>query len=322
MTDVANTQPGLDAASRAADEAALRELLAWASGFVGPCTVLGGDVRVTGRSTVLTLRAGAERVFVKTHVDRANFENEAFATAQWAPAFGPRAPRLLAIHEAEPLALLLSAVPGVTMEDAALSPQQQRAAWREAGRALAALHALPPGRFFGPCRLDGSPASASPCTDAVAYVLADLDAWTGGPRATLFSADEWRVIEAARAQVGCYTGEPPIACHRDYDPYNWLVDLEHDGAWTGVIDFEFARWDVRVAEFSRYPDWEWQTRPDLLEALFEGYGRGLTPREEQQLLVAHVQYAAAAVSWGIEHGFTGFASEGHRALAWLQERLQ
>ena len=81
-----------------------------------------------------------------------------------------------------------------------------------------------------------------------------------------------------------FAGERPVPCHRDYGPANWLVT--DDGVWAGVIDFEFAYWDVRVADFSRYPDWEWIHRPNLLDAFFDGYGRRLTPKEEQQRLRA------------------------------------
>jgi hypothetical protein len=74
---------------------------------------------------------------------------------------------------------------------------------------------------------------------------------------------------------------------------------------------------VRVTEFSRYPDWEWIHRPDLVEALLEGYGRSLTPTEEQQCLVARAQYALGAITWGMEEAYYGFVAEGRQALKHL-----
>ena len=103
-----------------------------------------------------------------------------------------------------------------------------------------------------------------------------------------------------------------MPCHRDYGPDNWLVTQE--GRWGGVVDFEFAHWDVRVADFSRYPNWEWIERPELLDAFFEGYGRFLTPKEEQQCLVARTQYALGAVIWGRANAYHGFEAEGRRAI--------
>ncbi len=40
---------------------------------------------------------------------------------------------------------------------------------------------------------------------------------------------------------------------------NWLISPGGVGA--GVIDFEFAYWDVRAADFTRYPEWSWIERP-------------------------------------------------------------
>ncbi len=55
-------------------------------------------------------------------------------------------------------------------------------------------------------------------------------------------------------------------------------------------------------------------RPDLLDALFEGYGRTLTPREKEQQFVAHVLYALGAITWGMEASYFGFVEEGRTAL--------
>ena len=115
-------------------------------------------------------------------------------------------------------------------------------------------------------------------------------------------------------------GERPVPCHRDYCAANWLVS--EAGIWTGVIDFEFAYWDVRVADFSRDPDWAWIRRPDLFNAFFEGYGRALTPSESQQLLVAHAEYALGAILWGRDNAFYGFEREGRESLAHLATLLR
>lgn len=319
-----------DADARPADtppDEDLRCLLAWAEAVVGPCRLATGDERSHGRSTVLRLTTAAgEGVYLKRHAERANWANEVHATERWAPAFGGRAPLLLAARDVAPLALLISEAPGTLMRDANLTPAQQLAAWRAAGQALAALHALPVAPQFGFCGRDGAPADPAALTDAVAFVRADLDDWAGGERLARFDDAERRTLAAAHELAAAFSGEAPVACHRDYNPYNWLVAPVSGaavsggavgGAWSGVIDFEFARRDVRLAEFARYPDWEWEQRPELPLALLEGYGRSLGPREQAQLWVARAQYAVAAVTWGAEHAFHGFEAEGHASLACL-----
>jgi hypothetical protein len=81
-----------------------------------------------------------------------------------------------------------------------------------------------------------------------------------------------------------------------------------------VIDFEFSGWDVRAADFSRHPGWDWLDAPARLEAFCEGYGLQFNPEEEARQRVARVQYALGAVVWGMENSYFGFAAEGRRAL--------
>jgi aminoglycoside phosphotransferase (APT) family kinase protein len=164
--------------------------------------------------------------------------------------------------------------------------------------------------------------TGQPCVrHATEYVSTQLEshidrALHGG----YIDGDELATLHAACERIPAFKGQPPVPCHRDYCAANWLVD-EH-GTWAGVIDFEFAYWDVRVTDFSRDPDWAWVLRPDLADAFLEGYGRPLTPAEEQQLLVARASYALGAVLWGRDHAFYGFAREGHAALAYLAPVLK
>jgi len=132
------------------------------------------------------------------------------------------------------------------------------------------------------------------------------------------STDELAVVDAALELVPAFEGEPPVPCHRDYYPANWIVG--NDGTWAGVIDFEFSQWDVRAADFTRYPDWDWVDRPDLVAAFFEGYG-ALTPAQEHQRSVCLVRYALVAIVWGEDSGYHGFAKEGHTALKHLAKVL-
>jgi aminoglycoside phosphotransferase len=249
------------------------------------------------------------------------WQNEVHAYERWARAFGERAPRLLAVRSIEPLALVTSELPGRIVEGLSLAPDQQRAVWRAAGAALVGLHELEVGDGFGPSERDGSCAEDAPPRDAQTYVGDSLrHAVARADRGGYVSASELATVEAALALVPAFEGEPAVPCHRDYCAANWLVSAA--GIWSGVIDFEFAHWDVRVTDFARDPDWTWLVRPDLTDAFREGYGRALTPAEEQQLLVRRAHYALEAVLWGRDNAYYGFEREGHDALAHLASLLR
>jgi aminoglycoside phosphotransferase (APT) family kinase protein len=301
------------------DDETHSEILAWSQSILGACQVVSGDARFHGRTTVSKLRARSGHAYLKIYEDRATWEPEVHGYEQWSPAFGNRTPALLGVYDADPFAVLTSDLGGKNLEDAALPASQQPTVWRAAGRALTALHDHAAGEFFGVAKRDGSPAGPV-VTDAVEYIGAEFADLTAKAAAEgWLTVAERAVVERARALIPAFEGEPPTPCHRDYCPVNWIVDAQ--GEWIGVIDYEFARWDVRVTEFSRYPDWDWMLRPDLTDALLEGYSRPFTTVEQDQLLVARAKYALGAIVWGHENEFFGFEQEGRDALVFLSDLL-
>ena len=291
---------------------AVDPLMAWCTSIVGPFEIVSGKQRPDGRSSISRLQTSAGHCYLKVHEQQEVWEREVHGYEQWAPAFGDFAPRLLGVRDEGPLALLIDELPGKVLQEMDLPVDQERAAWRRAGQMLAGLHGFATNEYFGPCRRDGSPQGLA-ISDAVDYMRGTLEREIAkAVGAGYLDNEELAVARTALLLTPVFVGERPVACHRDYCPYNWLISEQ--GTWAGVIDFEFAHWDVRVADFSRYPDWEWMDRPDLLDALFEGYGRTLTPREKEQQFVAHVLYALGAITWGMEASYFGFVEEGRTAL--------
>lgn len=301
--------------------AEISEVLTWCRSIFGSINQIADHSRVHGghESSTCRLHTPMGYCFLKIHHSQLHWHNEVHAYERWASAFGHLAPRLLAVREEEPLALVVSEIPGRSMEEIYLHPHQERIIWREAGAALVVFHDLGPGEFFGPCFRDGTPVMAYPQT-AEEYVSSRFKramerAIDGG----YINDIELSTVQAACDLVPSFEGEYPLPCHRDFCAANWLISSE--ATLVGVIDFEFAHWDVRVADFSRDPDWSWIRRPDLVEAFFEGYGRSLTPKEKQQVLLARAEYALEAILWGRDHCFNVFEQEGREALSHLATLL-
>lgn len=292
------------------------EVLDWCASVLGPVELVSDNSKAHGdyRSSTLRLHAPVGFCYLKVHQNSAAWQNEVHAYERWAGSFGDFSPRLLAVRDEAPLALILSELPGQILEKIHLSPTQERAVWQAAGAALVALHELGPGECFGPCTRDGTCAESNP-QNAVEYISTRFQRQIErAVQAGSVDDVELTTLRAAFDLIPSFEGERPRPCHRDYCAANWLIDEQ--GSWAGVIDFEFAHWDVRVADFSRDPNWSWIRRPDLVEAFFEGYGRPLTPIE-QQLLVAHAEYALSAILWGHDNAYYGFEQEGRVSLAHL-----
>ncbi len=297
------------------------EVLNWCAAELGPVEVVQDATKEHAglRNAAHRLHIPSGYCYLKIHPNRPDWENEVHAYEQWAPAFGNFAPRLLAVRSEVPLALVISELAGNILEEIQLDPARTQAIWRAAGQALAGLHALGEGEYFGPSRRDGSPAG-TPVSDARQYMRALLEEQMerGLKNGTLSDA-ELAVGRRACELTPAFEGEKPVPCHGDYCPANWLVDSS--GAWSGAIDFERAEWNVRVVDFTRYPNWDWIAQPDMAEAFFEGYGHIFTPREEQQRLAGHVLYSLSAIVWGMENAYFGFAADGRQAIKYLAKQL-
>lgn len=296
-------------------------LFAWCTSVIGPFTWVADTTREHPgkRALVQRLQTSSGVAYLKIHQDPMHWSSEVHAYEQWTCAFGGFAPRLFAVHDLPPLALLISEIAGNPMQQAGLTNAQQRVVWRSAGEALCAFHHGAQGTYFGPCQRDGTPVDA-PIADAQTYLVREMDDWIErGLRVGCLGDAELGMLRAAGGLLPAFVDERPVPCHRDYCPANWLVDVS--GAWAGVIDFEFSYWDVRAADFARTPDWEWLHQPDLFEAFMEGYGRNFSAAERIQQDFARVMYALGAMVWGAENEYRGFAEEGrqalhHKALFW------
>ena len=235
----------------------MEKALDWCQSVLGPIEVMSDHSKIHGghESSTCRLQTPVGFCYLKIHESEAHWHNEVHAYERWANAFGSFAPNLLAARDERPLAIAVAELPGQVLENIQLSPSHERSVWRTAGAALIALHELETGTCFGPCLRDGSFVKER-TQNAVEYISKKFKSQINqGIQGGYINDDELAVLQAAYDLIPAFNGERPCPCHRDYCAANLLVS--RDGTWAGVIDFEFAYWDVRVADFSRDPDWAW-----------------------------------------------------------------
>lgn len=236
--------------------------------------------RWLGQLACQAVRPGVWRLahpaaYLKQHRQQRKFVQERDAYLHWAPRLS-QLPTLLAYCNGLK-ALLLSALPG--------EPSAAPAAFYQAGRWLAALHALPYD--------DRDPL---PLELALKQRLA---AWRR--RAPLVvPAELWARLTAcgdeALAALGTLRRVP---CHRDYTPHNWLVDRAAQRFY--VIDFEHARADYWLWDVARLASEGWLLDGRRAEAFWAGYGCRLSAAENQLLAALSAQLALAAIGWAEAH---------------------
>ncbi|MFJ8637395.1 hypothetical protein [Streptomyces sp. NPDC093568] len=84
------------------------------------------------------------------------------------------------------------------------------------------------------------------------------------------------------------------------------------------MDLERARPHAAVADVVLLACGPWVGRPDLEQAFWDGYGRGLTGEEERALRCLSALDAASAISWGVPNGDHEIVERGRATLARLE----
>lgn len=199
-----------------------------------------------------------KRWYIKVLPDRERFRSELTAYLRWTPQLEGRAPTLRG-YDAELGALAISAAPG----ELAMSTANDPLVFWDAGRVLRHLHS----------------ADALASANVGERKVAELDRLVWQAALIL----DWHTLERARAivrELEALGEQSQVPCHHDYSPRNWLV---HKGT-VHVIDFEWASFDVWVADLVRlHFGWWWRDQEELEEAFHDGYGRW--PTEEDHALL-------------------------------------
>lgn len=209
----------------------------------------------SGHAGTRVLRAHSAthgEVIVKLHRDRQRHDQEVRAYRECVPHLGDRAPRLVAVS-GDPPGIIITTVPGARVSDWRLTPEQERDAFRQAGRLLAELHS-----------------AAAPREDPT-WVgwLADRGRYWLDRANHLLSASERAAADQHLAALERLPATTLVPCHLDFMPYNLVRD---DDGTVRVIDFEHARYDLAARDLVRMATRIWSGRPDSAEAFLSEYG--------------------------------------------------
>jgi 8-oxo-dGTP pyrophosphatase MutT (NUDIX family) len=234
--------------------------------------------------------------YVKIHQNDHFHQREVGALRTWVPSLGEAAPRLVAA-DAQRRAVVLTTVGGRSLHGATYAPEQQRRIFHRIGQLAAAIHTSAPPR----------PAAGS-------LPLGKLERHLDSARAHLAPGDDEFIRTTAEKAAGLPALEA-VPTHGDFQLRNLRWDDAADACY--VIDFERSEEGPAIRDFVRLSD-AWHGRPDLRQAVMDGYGRPFTPEEEVQLAVLSVLDAVSGISYGPAHGDPELVERGLRTLARLR----
>lgn len=265
-------------------------------------TVIAEHFRPDGlRASVWEIEGpDGSRWFAKQHAGPKLHRREVEAYQRWVGVLGPdRAPALIA-SDAEARTLLVTAVPGGSLDRLRLPTEQEREAYRQAGLLLARLHAADTGQ---------------PPSDAVEEDWDEALATLLDGAARYVTADDIALLRSLAQQAPAVLAQ--VVAHGDYMPKNWMWE-EHEQRLR-IIDFERTQLEAATRrDLSRLHYRILHHRPDLAAAFYSGYGRPLSPDELHAGRAYAVLDALDSVCWGVAHRDIGLVDEAHAMVTNLR----
>jgi Ser/Thr protein kinase RdoA (MazF antagonist) len=235
--------------------------------------------------------------YLKRHSSGRFHAREVAALRSWAPALGARRAPQLAAADPEILVMVVTAVPGEPVLGLQLSAWEEQQVHWQAGRLLGLLHEsrLAPG-----------------AGEDVSRLISRVDGHLDQAGGLLTPAQRAMVRECASRLAWLGQRVPAVASHGDFQPRNWLWDTAT--GQLGIIDWERAEPAAAIRDLVRLEYGPWDGRPDLREDFFAGYGRTLTPEENETLFCYATLDALSGLRWGLANGDEAVVSRAWRTF--------
>ncbi|MET9532485.1 MULTISPECIES: aminoglycoside phosphotransferase family protein [unclassified Streptomyces] len=272
-------------------------LARWVESVLGPIQVVRDASHARTDSQVWEVTSRAGRHFVKVAPRPVLYTRETRAYRESVPRLGHANAPVMKDSSAELLALVLTAVDGNPL-GGDTAPAGRRVAHQQAGRLLRLFHDALPNH-------QAQAKTANTIEDTVTGLEKHIAA--AGSHLSTAEADMLRSIVSTLPTLGPL---PAGLLHGDF----WERNLLWNGRRCALIDYERSTPGPLVADFVKLATAAWPGHPHLNTALFTGYGRQLSPVEQQALTAFAAADAAGALAYGPRHGDTHVTARGRRTV--------
>lgn len=287
----------------------LEPLRKFVSGSLGRSVDIADYSRSYGRKSIVwRIRASDNReYYLKRHEHRSHYLAEVRALTEWIPYLPDEpwwsVPSVLAASD-ELGAVIITALPGLILEEAPVEPATGAKLLELAGRFAKSLHS-------SGVDLSSESKSQTYTGETLDRYLSDAEPHIDG--ATMKWVDS--IVRSSDAWVGLAI----VPVHCDFSPRNWIASKGIEPL--GVIDWERSRSGYYVEDFQRMIQDHWTRDPRLKDAFFAGYGREPSELEWRQANQVVLINAVGGIPWSISHGDLDFERHNRAVIESLKSVL-
>jgi pyruvate, water dikinase len=277
-------RPGQATGWQAADDYLPAHAAGYTRRIVGPFHLVATRSWRYHGGEVWEISADATKYIVKRHNDSRHWRQEVAGYRRAAALTPGRVPSLIGADE-DLTIVITTLLPGTGLDRAALGPDEERDAYRQAGTLLRSLHGA---------------ASSGSDAGIPGRLTAKAHAALARARQSLTST-ETAVITSQMGRMEQIAARlPTVATHGDFQPRNLLWD---PGARVlGVIDFEKSALAPAARDIASITAAIPQGRDDLLAAFYEGLGREPDGGELSAVAAFTILTVLSDYAWAQENG--------------------
>lgn len=277
-------RPGQDTGWQAADDYLPAPAADYTRRIVGPFDLVATRAWRYHGGEVWEVSASETRYIVKRHSNSRHWRQEV-AGYQRAAALTPgRVPRLIGADE-DLTVIITTLLPGTGLDRAALGPDEEREAYRQAGTLLRSLHGA---------------ASPGPDAEIPGRLIAKAHAALARARQSLTSTETAVITSQIACMEQIAARLPTVATHGDFQPRNLLWDPA--ARVLGVIDFEKSALAPAARDIASITAAIPHDQDDLLAAFYKGLGREPDGGELAAVTAFTVLTVLTDYAWGQENG--------------------
>ena len=289
------------------------------STIVGSFDIIDDHRADNERTGVISINVNNQKFFVKIHKNLWHWHPEVFAYKSWTKFVEPFAPIMRSsFNNGETFGIITTPIKGRTVNETNITEKSRLIEiYYNAGKHLRKMQNGANNSFFGIPKVDGTPLEhpylKTGITDPVEYITLEIESiFKLGYDKNIFTNKHMPLVNYSLKSCEIFGSDKPVFTNKDFSQNNWMVD--ENGIFTGFIDFEKTHWGLSLDSFGVVIERYAFDKPDLRQALFDGYGLPDDETTKLKIQILNVKMALTDIYNGLNNNHPHFVDCGQRML--------